>query len=160
MPLIRTYMHNSGNIAFKRAADVCVKKCLWLGLICITGKIAFGRVTDVCVKQCLWLGLICITLEKSPLEGLLMCACTIASSSRMMVRTGLNHTRLFWTEVSRICQWLLNNDYPVGGNRKERSHEINYPSLGLHAILDMRDKSLAGWTHSCILDKGGGNRTK
>jgi len=41
----------------------------------------------------------------------------------------------------------------LGGERKERSHEINCPSLGLHAILEMRDTSSTGWTHSCKLDK-------
>ena len=41
----------------------------------------------------------------------------------------------------------------LGGERKQRSHEINCPSLGLHAILDMRDTSSIGWTHSCKLDK-------
>ena len=38
----------------------------------------------------------------------------------------------------------------------ERLCEINCPSLGFHAILDIRDTSLMGWTHSCILDKGEG----
>ena len=48
MPLIRTYMHNSREAplrgrmyphretAFKRAANVCVKQCLWLGLTYMT----------------------------------------------------------------------------------------------------------------------------
>ena len=35
----------------------------------------------------------------------------------------------------------------------ERPHEINYPSLGFHAILAMRDTSSVRRTHSCILDK-------
>jgi len=39
------------------------------------------------------------------------------------------------------------------GEGIERSHEINYPSLGFHTILDMRDTSSAGWTHSRMLDK-------
>jgi len=39
------------------------------------------------------------------------------------------------------------------GERMERLHEINYPNLGFHAILDMKDTSSAGWTHSGILDK-------
>ena len=34
----------------------------------------------------------------------------------------------------------------------ERSREIDYPSLGFHAILDMRDTSSVGRTNSCILD--------
>ena len=38
----------------------------------------------------------------------------------------------------------------------ERSREINCPSLGFHAILDMSDTSSARRTHSCILDKGEG----
>jgi len=42
---------------------------------------------------------------------------------------------------------------PLGGERMERSREINRPSLGFHAILDMKDTSSAGRTHSCILDK-------
>ena len=41
----------------------------------------------------------------------------------------------------------------LGGERMERSREINCPSLGFHVILDMRDTSSTGWTHSCILDK-------
>ena len=45
---------------------------------------------------------------------------------------------------------------PLGGERMERSREINCPSLGFHAILDTRDTSSTGWTHSCILDKGEG----
>ena len=36
----------------------------------------------------------------------------------------------------------------------ERLHEINCHSLGFHAILDTRDTSSAGWTHSHTLDKG------
>ena len=51
----------------------------------------------------------------------------------------------------RVYRWILTMIVPLGGERKERSHEINYPSLGLHAILDMRDTSSTGWTHS--LDK-------
>ena len=45
---------------------------------------------------------------------------------------------------------------PLGEERAERSREINCPSLGFHAILDMRDTSSVGQTHSCILDKGEG----
>ena len=41
----------------------------------------------------------------------------------------------------------------LGGERMERPREINCLSLGFHAILDMRDTSSAGWTHSCILDR-------
>jgi len=41
----------------------------------------------------------------------------------------------------------------LGGERMERLREINCPNLRFHAILDMRDTSLAGRTHSCILDK-------
>ena len=42
---------------------------------------------------------------------------------------------------------------PPGGERMERSHKINYPSLGFHAILVMREISSTGWTCSCIMDK-------
>ena len=45
---------------------------------------------------------------------------------------------------------------PLGGERMGRSHKVNYPSLGFYAILNMRDTSLAGRTHFCILDKGEG----
>ena len=41
----------------------------------------------------------------------------------------------------------------LGRERMGRLHEINYPSLGFRAIIDMRDTSSAGWTHSCILDE-------
>ena len=41
----------------------------------------------------------------------------------------------------------------LGGERMEKPCEINCPNLGFHAILDMRDTSLARWTHSCVLDK-------
>ena len=44
----------------------------------------------------------------------------------------------------------------LGGERMERSYEINCPKLGFHAILDMKDTSLVGWTHTCILDKAEG----
>ena len=40
----------------------------------------------------------------------------------------------------------------LGGERMERSHVINYPSLGFRAILDMSEMFLVGWTHFCILD--------
>ena len=46
------------------------------------------------------------------------------------------------------------------GERMERSHEINCPSLGFHAILDMRNISSARRTHSCILDKREGTTQK
>jgi len=46
------------------------------------------------------------------------------------------------------------------GERMERSHEINYPSLGFHAIHDMRDTFSAGQTHSCILDMRKGTMQK
>ena len=42
---------------------------------------------------------------------------------------------------------------PLGGERIERSREINYPNLGFHVILDIRDTSSMGRTHSCVLDK-------
>ena len=35
----------------------------------------------------------------------------------------------------------------------ERLREINYPSLGFHAILDMRNTPSAGRIHSYVLDK-------
>ena len=41
----------------------------------------------------------------------------------------------------------------LGGERMERSYEINCPKLGFHVILDMKDTSPVGWTHTCILDK-------
>ena len=44
----------------------------------------------------------------------------------------------------------------LGRERMGRLQEINYPSLGFRAIIDMRDTSSAGWTHSCILDNGEG----
>ena len=48
----------------------------------------------------------------------------------------------------------FNNDRSAGGERVERLREINCLSLGFHAILDMRDTSSVGRTHSCVLDKG------
>lgn len=39
------------------------------------------------------------------------------------------------------------------GERMERSRERNCPSLGLQAIIDMKDTSSVGQTHSCMLDK-------
>ena len=42
---------------------------------------------------------------------------------------------------------------PLGGERMDRSREINYPSLGFHAILDMRVTSSARRTHSYLLNK-------
>ena len=36
---------------------------------------------------------------------------------------------------------------PLGGERMGRSCEINYPNLGFHVILDIRDTSLMGRTH-------------
>ena len=50
----------------------------------------------------------------------------------------------------------FDHDRPAGGKRMERSREINYPSLGFHAILDMRDISSTRRIPSCILDKGEG----
>ena len=44
----------------------------------------------------------------------------------------------------------------IGGERMERSREINCPNLGFHVILDMSNTSLARQTHSCILNKGEG----
>ena len=46
------------------------------------------------------------------------------------------------------------------GEKVEKSRKINCPSLGFHAIVDMKDTSLVRWSHSCILDKGEENRTK
>ena len=54
----------------------------------------------------------------------------------------------------------FDNDRPAGGEKMERPREINCPCLGFHAILDMRDTSSAGWTHSCILDKVEGTTQK
>ena len=45
---------------------------------------------------------------------------------------------------------------PLRGEKMERPHEINYPIIGFHVILNMRDTSSVGWTHSCKLDKGEG----
>ena len=67
--------------------------------------------------------------------------------------TGSYHTHEFCTTVSRVCQWLINDDRPTRRDRKERSREINCPNLRFHVILNIRDTSSAGWTHSCILDK-------
>ena len=50
----------------------------------------------------------------------------------------------------------FDNDHPTRGEKIKGSCEINCPSLGFHAILDMRDTSLAGQTHSYVLDKGEG----
>ena len=41
----------------------------------------------------------------------------------------------------------------LGGERMERLREINCPSLGFHAILDMRNTPSAGRIHSYVLDK-------
>ena len=38
----------------------------------------------------------------------------------------------------------------------ERSLEINCPSLGFHAIFNIRDISSTGQTYSCISNKGEG----
>ena len=46
------------------------------------------------------------------------------------------------------------------GEKVERLCEINCLSLGFHAILDMRDMSSMGRTHSCILDKGDRKSTR
>ena len=77
MPLIRTYMHSSRKsplkglmynfgklplrgllyhyrkIAFDRAAEVCMKQGLWVGLRCIILGVAFKRAANVCKEQCL-----------------------------------------------------------------------------------------------------------
>ena len=47
----------------------------------------------------------------------------------------------------------FDNDCLLGGERIERPREINYASLGFHVILDMRDTSSGGRSHSYILDK-------
>ena len=133
MPLIRTYMHNSGKIAFRRAIDVCV-------------------------KQCLRLGLIRITLEKLPLEGLLRCMHALLHfCCEFWYWNSLYHIHLFSTAISWICQWLLNNDRLIRGEGKERLCEINCPSLGFHAILSMKDTSLVERTHSRNWTKGKGS---
>jgi len=44
----------------------------------------------------------------------------------------------------------------LSGERMERSREINCPSLVFYAILNMKDTSSVGRTHSCILGKGEG----
>ena len=49
-----------------------------------------------------------------------------------------------------------NNDHLVGGEGKERSCEINCPSLGFHAIFSMKDTSSVEWTHSRNWTKGRG----
>jgi len=53
MPLIRTYMYNHRKITFERAADVCKKQCLQVGLTCTILDVAFQRAAIVCMKQCL-----------------------------------------------------------------------------------------------------------
>ena len=50
MPLGRTCMHNSRKLPLK-------------GLLYHHRKIAFKRAADVCEKRFLWVGLSCITLE-------------------------------------------------------------------------------------------------
>ena len=52
LPLRGLSCHHS-EIAFKRAANICEKQCLWVGLICIALETTFKRAADVCVKQCL-----------------------------------------------------------------------------------------------------------
>ena len=47
----------------------------------------------------------------------------------------------------------FDNDHPTRGEKMKRSREINYPNLRFHVILDMRDTSLAGRTHSYVLVK-------
>ena len=41
------------DVAFKRAADVCMKQCLWVEFTCMILDVAFKRAVDVCIKQCL-----------------------------------------------------------------------------------------------------------
>jgi len=38
------------DVAFKRAADVCMKQCLWVGLTCMILDVAFQRVVAVCMQ--------------------------------------------------------------------------------------------------------------
>ena len=86
-----------------------------------------------------------------------VCICTIAFSSQIVV---LNQLVSHSFVLHRSFTGLLvdfDNDHPAGGReRMERLHEINYPSLGFHAILDIRDTSSVGRTHFCVLDKGEG----
>ena len=57
----------------------------------------------------------------------------------------------FALQFHRFISGFLNNDrLAEGGEKMERSREINCPSLGFHVILDIRDTSFAGRTHSCI----------
>ena len=131
IPLIRTYMHNSREAPLRRRL-VCMKK------MSLIRTYMHNHVQS-------W---------KMPLRGLLRRVHALLHFRYgWWSWTGLCHTHLFCTVVSRVCEWLLNKNLIVGGKRKEISREINCPSLGFHAILDMRDTSLAGRTHSRILDK-------
>ena len=67
--------------------------------------------------------------------------------------TNLCHTHFYYTAVSQVYQWILTMIIPLRGGRMDRSREINYPSLGFHETLDMRDTSSVGRIHSCVLDK-------
>ena len=42
-------MYHHRKITYKRAADVCMKECLWGGLTCMILDVAFQRVTAVCM---------------------------------------------------------------------------------------------------------------
>ena len=50
---LRGLMYHQRKIAFERAADVCEKQCLQVGLTCIILDVTFKRAADVCMKQCL-----------------------------------------------------------------------------------------------------------
>ena len=67
--------------------------------------------------------------------------------------TSLCHTHLYCIIVSQVYQWILTMIVPLGGERMKRLCEMNCPSLGFHAILDMKDTSSAGQTHSYVLVK-------
>ena len=86
-----------------------------------------------------------------------MYVCTIAFSSQIVVLNQLvSHSFVLHRSFTSLLV-DFDNDHPVGGReRMERSREINYPSLGFHAILDIRDTSSVGRTHFYVLDKGEG----
>ena len=104
MPLVRTYMYNSGKCLWEGYYCVCKtmplirtymynlrENCLSEGCRCMTlgkgplrgplmydfRKWAFKRATDVYERQCLWLGLTCITLGNRLWKG---CRITIEKS--------------------------------------------------------------------------------
>ena len=60
-------------VAFKRVVDVCMKQCIWVGLICMILDVAFQRADVVCMHYRIFITdggfepayvtLICIALQ-------------------------------------------------------------------------------------------------